>query len=147
MVTQTAGVRWSGTIARGEGVLHSASEVLDGLGVDLPNRMHPARGKTSPEELLAAAHATCFAMALGSILAGARTPPERLEVVASVHLDTTEGDRHITSIDLVVSGSVPDADSQALSDALPLAEQRCLISRALDDAIEIRSRIVPMRQV
>src|SRR5829696_6976392 len=147
MVTQTAGVRWTGTIARGEGKLYSASEVLDGIGVDLPNRMHAAHGGTSPEELLAAAHATCFGMALGSTLAAARTPPERLEVEASVHLDTTEGNRHITSIDVVVSGVVPGADEQAFADAVSLAEQRCLISRALDDSIAIRPRIRAIREV
>jgi lipoyl-dependent peroxiredoxin len=137
MITQTASVRWERSIARGRGELSSASHALDGLEVDLPNRVGERRTKTSPEEMLAAAHATCFAMALGSILAEARRPPELLEVTAHVHLDPAEGKRRITAIDLEVTGRVPDADEPAFGDVVQQAEQRCLISRALEKSITI----------
>jgi osmotically inducible protein OsmC len=137
MVQQTAGVVWEGTIARGEGHLHSRSGRLDGLAVDLPNRMGAEHARTSPEEMLAGAHATCFAMALGSVLAAAKTPPERLAVEATVNLDTTEGNRRITAIDLSVTGAVPGADDDAFAAAVAQAEQLCLISRALSDDIVI----------
>jgi len=140
MVEQTAEVRWEGSIARGQGTLSSGSSALDGLGVDLPNRIGAEHTKTSPEELLAAAHATCFAMALGGILAGQRTPPELLEVRATVHLQTTEGDRRITAIELDARGRVPDADEAAFAGAVGEAEELCLISRALDGSVEIRAR-------
>jgi len=137
MVQQTAGVVWEGSIARGEGHLTSRSGRLDGLAVDLPNRMGAEHAKTSPEEMLAAAHATCFAMALGSILAGGKTPPERLAIEATVNLDPAEGNRRITRIDLAARGVVPGADEAAFAAAVAQAEQLCLISRALSDDIEI----------
>jgi osmotically inducible protein OsmC len=139
MVRQTAHLVWEGSIARGAGVVRGASGATGDLPFDLPNRLGEAEGKTTPEELLAAAHAACFTMTLGSILARERTPPERLEIDATCVLDTTEGARKITAIELDVRGRVPSADADAFARAAKQAEERCVVSRALAGNVEIRA--------
>ena len=128
-VHQSARVIWAGTLARGSVEVTGGSGALGPLDVDLPTRLGEAEGKTTPEELLAAAHATCFTTALGSVLAGRRTPPARLEVRATV-----------TLIELETSGEVPGADEAAFGEALSEAEARCLISRVLAKGTTIRAR-------
>jgi osmotically inducible protein OsmC len=143
MVQQRAGVRWLGTTARGSGTLRAASGALDGLAVDLPNRRGESHGRTSPEELLAAAHATCFTMALGAILAADRTPPEVLDVEAVTTMESVGDERRITRIELVAHGHVPDADPEAFARAVKRAERECLISRTLVGNVEISATAVP----
>lgn len=136
-VTQRASVIWIGTIARGGGTVSGASGALVDLPIDLPTRMGETGGKTSPEELLAGAHAACFAMALGSVLARVGKPPETLTVTAAVTLDTTEGQRRISLIELVATGAVPNADGAQFASAVAEAEKLCLISRTLQGNVEI----------
>jgi lipoyl-dependent peroxiredoxin len=138
-VHQTATVVWHGTIARGGGEVTGASGALGPLPVDLPTRLGEASGKTTPEELLAAAHATCFTTALGSVLAGRRTPPERLEVRATVTLDLSGERSEISLIELEATGDVPGVDDAAFVEALREAEARCLISRVLAQGTTIRA--------
>ena len=99
-VQQTATIVWEGTVARGAGMVTGASGALGPVAVDLPNRLGEAHDKTTPEELLAAAHATCFATALGSVLACRKTPPERLEVRATVTLDLSGERAEIPLVEL-----------------------------------------------
>ena len=106
-VQQTATIVWEGTVARGAGTVTGASGALGPLAVDLPNRLGEAHDKTTPEELLAAAHATCFATALGSVLAGRKTPPERLEVRATVTLDLSGERGEIPLVELEATGMSP----------------------------------------
>lgn len=129
-LTQRATVVWEGIIAPGSGTLDEASGALVALPLALPTRMGKASGKTTPEELLAGAHAGCTAISLGSVLARAATPPARLEMQAAVTLDTTEGKRQITKIALMGTRHVPDADAVFCAAALADAEQLCLTSRA-----------------
>jgi lipoyl-dependent peroxiredoxin len=110
-IKRTADVVWEGTIARGEGHLSGGSAALDALPVTAASRFGDPEGKTTPEELIAAAHATCFTMALGSILAGEHTPPERLSVNAVVTLEEVEGTYTITRSELEVVGRVPGSTS------------------------------------
>jgi lipoyl-dependent peroxiredoxin len=138
-VSQSATVAWIGTIARGTGVVAGASGSLGPLDVDLPTRVGETHGKTSPEELLAAAHATCFAMALGSVLAAGKTPPERLEVQATVSLDLSIERPQISLIELDARGEVPGADDSTFAQAIAEAETRCLISRVLTNGTTIRA--------
>jgi osmotically inducible protein OsmC len=136
-VQRTAEVDWIGSIARGSGLTSGGSGALSDLPVTLASRMGESEGKTSPEELIAAAHAACFTMALGSVLAAQRTPPERLHVTATVTLETS-GTPKIASSHLEVHGVVPGADAAGLQEAIPEAEQACLVSRALQGNVEIR---------
>jgi len=139
-VHQSATVVWTGTVARGSGRVTGSSGSFGPLAVDLPTRIGEAAGKTTPEELLAAAHSTCFAMALGSVLARRKTPPERLEVRATVTLDLAAERPQISLIELDACGEVPGADDAAFAEALAEAEQRCLISRVLTNGTTVRAR-------
>ena len=104
-VERTAEVAWSGTIARGTGMASGGGGAIRGLPITLASRFGAPEGKTSPEELIAAAHAGCFAMALGSVLAGRGTPPQRLDASVRVTVETS-GIPKITSSDLDVHGVV-----------------------------------------
>jgi lipoyl-dependent peroxiredoxin len=138
-VQRTADVDWTGTIARGAGRASGGSGALGELPITAASRFGEPEGKTSPEELLAAAHAGCFTMALGSILAARRTPPEHLRVTATVTLDTAETPT-ISSSQLEVRGVVPGADAAALEQAAREAERRCPVSRALQGNVAIGVR-------
>jgi osmotically inducible protein OsmC len=135
-VQRTAQVDWTGTIARGAGQASGGSGTLANLPITAASRFGEPKGKTSPEELIAAAHAACFTMALGSILAARRTPPEHLQVTATVTLDTSETPT-ITSSQLEVRGVVPGGDAAAFDQAAQEAERRCPVSRALQGNVEI----------
>lgn len=136
-VQRTAEVDWTGSIARGSGLTSGGSGAISDLPVTLASRFGEPGGKTSPEELIAAAHAGCFAMALGSILAGQRTPPEHLQVTATLTLETS-GTPTITSSQLDVHGVVPQADAASFDQAAHEAERSCPVSRALQGNVEIR---------
>ncbi len=135
-VRRTANVDWTGTIARGSGVTSGGSGAFGELPITLASRFGEPEGKTSPEELIAAAHAGCFTMALGSILARQGTPPERLQATATVTFETS-GTPTITSSHLDVHGMVPGMDAAAFDRAAHDAEQNCPVSRALQGNVEI----------
>lgn len=131
LVRQTASAVWEGSVARGSGTIVGASSAFGPVEFDLPTRLGEAFGRTSPEELLAAAHAACFTTALGSSLARAKTPPERLEVTATVTLDLAGERPQIPLVQLHATGVVPGADGAAFARAVAEAERSCLISRVL----------------
>jgi lipoyl-dependent peroxiredoxin len=135
-VQRTAEVDWTGSIARGAGRASGGSGALGELPITVASRFGEPEGKTSPEELIAAAHAACFAMALGSILAARRTPPEQLRVTATVTLETS-GTPTIASSRLAAYGVVPGADAAAFDQAAREAERSCPVSRALQGNVEI----------
>ena len=124
-----ASVTWYGDLMSGEGTIESVtSGVLGPLEVDWANRAEDAQGKTSPEELIAAAHATCFTMALSHGLAQGGHAPEHLETSATVTFQPGEG---ITKIVLSVEGRVPDLSEDDFRAAAEDAEQNCPVSKAL----------------
>jgi lipoyl-dependent peroxiredoxin len=135
-VQRTADVDWTGTIARGAGRASGGSGALGELPITVASRFGEPEGKTSPEELIAAAHAACFTMALGSILAARRTPPEHLRVTATVTLETS-GTPTIAASRLAAHGVVPGADAAAFEQAAQEAERRCPVSRALQGNVAI----------
>lgn len=142
-VQQSATVVWTGTVARGSGEVRGATGFLGPLAVDLPNRIGDAHDKTTPEELLAAAHATCFATALGSVLAGRKTPPERLEVTATVTLELGAERASIPVIRLEASGDVPGLDETGFAEAVKESEEKCLISRVLTQGTKVEASVRP----
>jgi osmotically inducible protein OsmC len=128
-------------VARGGGTVSGERGVFTNVPFDLPTRIGEADGgKTTPEELLAAAHAACFAMSLGGILAGRRTPPERLEVTSRVTLAMSGERPAIPRIDVEVTASVPGLDADDLVELLAEADRGCLMSRTLRNG---DVRIVP----
>ena len=136
---RSSSVVWEGTIARGAGRLSAHSGAFTALPVTAASRFGEPEGKTSPEELIAAAHATCFTMALGLVLAGEHTPPERLAVDAVITLEEADGSYTITSSELEVVGRVAGIDQAAFERAAHEAEQTCPVSRALAGSVEIRT--------
>src|SRR3954469_4202806 len=109
-----AEVQWEGSLAQGAGTLMSGSSALDELAVTWASRTKQPDGKTSPEELVAGAHASCFAMALALVLGENKTPPERLAVGAAGTLDEVEGAPRITAVELTVRAQVPGLDAALL---------------------------------
>lgn len=128
-IVREADIVWEGSVARGAGVVSAASSGAFELPVTIASRVSDPEGKTSPEELLAAAHATCFVSSLGSELARAGTPPERLEVHCTILMDEVEGVGHrIVSSTISARGAVPGSDAAAFAQAAELADAGCPVS-------------------
>jgi lipoyl-dependent peroxiredoxin len=130
----SASTVWQGDLAHGSGVTTVESGVFGPVDVTWGSRTSRSKGKTSPEELLAAAHASCYCMQLSHELAEAGTPPERLEASATVAFVPGEG---VKSSHVVVSGRVPGVDQAAFEAAAASAGEGCPISGALKGNIEI----------
>jgi lipoyl-dependent peroxiredoxin len=124
-----AEVTWRGDLMSGNGRIESVtSGAFGGLSVSWPSRAEEPGGNTSPEELIAAAHATCFAMALSHGLAQAGNAAEELRTTATVSFQPGEG---ITKIALAVEGRVPGVDEAAFRQTAEEAKQNCPVSKAL----------------
>ncbi|MDQ1007637.1 osmotically inducible protein OsmC [Streptomyces sp. V4I23] len=120
---------WEGSLLEGKGVVSLDSSGIGEYPVTWAARTEPAEsGRTSPEELIAAAHSSCFNMAFSHALAGAGTPPARLETKADVTFQPGEG---ITGIHLTVVGTVPGLDQAAFAKAAEDAKANCPVSQAL----------------
>ena len=130
-----ADVTWNGDLMSGSGRVESVtSGAFGGLDVDWVARSEDAQSNTSPEELIAAAHAACFAMALSHALAQAGHPADELKTSATVTFQPGEG---ITKIALTVEGSVPGIDDGAFQEAAQAAKENCPVSKALASVPEI----------
>ena len=135
---RTAHAVWEGSLTRGAGAVTLTSSGAAGpLPVTWASRTARSEGKTSPEELVAAAHASCYCMALSGILGEADTPPERLEVSATVTFAQVEGGFKVASSALEVKGTVPGLDAAGFKDAADKAKDGCPISGALKNNVEI----------
>lgn len=128
---------WSGSLLEGAGKIESTgSGAIAGLDVTWASRSEPEEsGRTSPEELIAAAHASCFSMALSHGLAQAGTPPERLNVKATSTFVPGTG---ITQMRLDVTGRVPGLDGEAFRQAAEGAKENCPVSKALKGNVDIQ---------
>ena len=130
--TRRATVTWQGDLVSGAGVVSaSTSQTFSALPVSWAARTEAPDGRTSPEELLAAAHASCFAMALSAGLGRGGTPPQKLEVEATVTFDRADSGWRVTSSALAVRGWVPGLDAEAFKQAAEAAKDGCPISQAL----------------
>ena len=132
-----AEVVWEGVLARGTGSLTSGSGVLDGSPVTWAARTEGPNGTTSPEELVAAAHASCFAMALALVLGKVNATPEQLVVRALCTLDEVAGAPRITGSALEVRGRVSNLAEGAFAEAVEEASRLCPVSNALAGNVEI----------
>ena len=129
---------WEGGLATGKGVV---SAVSSGAFTDLPvtwaSRTERSGGSTSPEELVAAAHASCYCMALSNGLGKEGTPPEKLEVSATVTFQQIEGGWKVASSALTVKGTVPGIDAARFQQVAEAAKDGCPISGALKGNVEL----------
>jgi lipoyl-dependent peroxiredoxin len=133
-----AEVEWQGTLIQGSGTIVSVgSGAIGNLPVTWASRTERSDGKTSPEELLAAAHASCFAMALSHGLAQAGTPADHLHVTATSTFEQVEGGFKVSTMALDVSGKVPGLDQAGFEKAAQAAGQGCPISNALRNNVAI----------
>ena len=126
--TRTSKTHWEGSLMEGAGQVTLESSGVGSFDVSWPARAEEANGKTSPEELIAAAHSACFSMALSNGLAKAGTPPQALDTQADVTFQPGTG---ITGIHLTVVASVDGMDADAFASAAEDAKQNCPVSQAL----------------
>ena len=131
----TATTVWQGDLAHGSGTTTPASGAFGEVDVSWASRTERAAGKTSPEELLAAAHASCYCMAFSHELAQAGSPPDRLEATATVAFVPGEG---VKSSHIVVTGRVPGIDQERFAEVAAAAGQGCPISGALKGNVDIQ---------
>jgi osmotically inducible protein OsmC len=127
-ITRTANAHWEGSLMDGAGTVSLDSSGLGTYEVSWPSRANEANGKTSPEELIAAAHSTCYSMALSHGLAGAGTPPRSVDTKAEVTFQPGEG---ITGIKLTVRASIPGISAEDFAKAAEEAKKNCPVSKAL----------------
>ena len=129
MPVRNAEAEWRGNLFEGAGHMKLGTGSYDGP-FTFKSRMEDGPG-TNPEELIAAAHAGCFSMALSAQLSGAGHPPKRVHTKALVHFDKVEGGFAITSIDLDTEGEVPGIDSAKFEELAQAAKKGCPVSKAL----------------
>ena len=134
-IERSAVVSWEGNVARGAGTITADTGAFSELPFTLPSRIGDPEGKTSPEELLAAATAGCFAMSLGSELARDGTPPRRLEVHCRIVMDEVPDEGHqIVGAELTVRADVDGSSDDALAAAFERADDGCPFSTLLRKA-------------
>jgi len=135
--SRTAQAVWEHDLLRGHGTVQGTSGALPPMGVSWSARTEASGGKTSPEELLAAAHAACFSMALSGALGRMQKPPERLEVRATATFDKVGEAWKVTTMELAVTGEVPGITPAEFETAAQGAGQGCPISGALKGNVAI----------
>jgi osmotically inducible protein OsmC len=131
-------VTWSGDLVSGSGTIdYVSSGIFSRMPVSWAARTGPHNGKTSPEELLAAAHASCFSMAFSARLAKNGTPATKLNIRAEVSFDNASGGWKVTTSHLVVRGDVPGIDAATFATIAEDAKDNCPISIALKGNVEL----------
>jgi osmotically inducible protein OsmC len=131
---------WEGDLKSGTGTVSTDSGVLSSQQYSFGTRFENGKG-TNPEELIAAAHAGCFTMALSAQLGNAGLTPERLQTTATVNFDKLEAGWTVTNITLDVKGRVPKADQAAWDKATQAAKTGCPISRLLNATITMNAKL------
>ncbi len=129
---RTASATWNGTLKGGDGRMTFGGGAFDGA-YTFASRFEEGDG-TNPEELIAAAHAGCFSMALSGDLEKAGHDPQKIETTAHVHLEKVDGKPTVTKIDLVSRATVPNLDADAFQEIAAGTKQNCPISRLLTAA-------------
>ena len=134
-IERTAHVGWDGNLARGAGTLDAQSGAFARLPFSLPSRVGDPGGKTSPEELLAAAHGGCLTMSVAGELTGAGTPPERIDMDVTIVMDEVEGQGHqIVGSRVGIVVRADGVDEAAFQEAVAQAHVGCPFSRLLERA-------------
>ncbi len=137
---RNASAQWKGDLKTGKGTVSTDSGVLTGTQYSFSTRFENGKG-TNPEELIAAAHAGCFTMALSGQLGAANLVPERLATTATVTMEKVEAGWTVTGVHLTVKGKVPKADQAAWEKATMAAKTGCPISRLLNAAITMEATL------
>jgi osmotically inducible protein OsmC len=133
----TASATWQGDLMGGSGTFSLGSHAATDVGVTWKARAEDGSAGTSPEELIAAALAACFSMALSNGLAQEGTPPARIGTDARATFEKTDAGFRLTRIALTVTGDVPGANEAAFQDAAATAKENCPVSKALEGNVAI----------
>lgn len=137
---RSASAVWQGDLKGGKGSISTASTVLKDTQYSFGTRFENGAG-TNPEELIAAAHAGCFAMAFSAALGGAGFTPERVATQATVSLEQVEGAWTITTIDLKLDAKVPGIDQAKFEEIAKGAKENCPVSKVLNAKINLESSL------
>lgn len=132
-----ASTTWEGDLMSGSGTTSLASGAAEPFAVTWSSRTEASEGRTSPEELIAAAHATCFSMAFSNGLAKAGTPPNRLDTAATVTFEKSESGFKVTKSALTVRADIPGISEDEFQVAATEAKEGCPVSQALQGNVEI----------
>jgi lipoyl-dependent peroxiredoxin len=135
---------WNGSLKEGKGTISTDSKVLSNAQYSFSTRFENGIG-TNPEELIAAAHAGCFSMALSAQLGNAGITPESIETTAAVTLEKLEAGFTVTKVHLDVTAKIPGADAAAFETAAQNAKAGCPISRLLKAEITMTAKLVGER--
>lgn len=131
---------WNGGFKDGRGAISTASGVLSSAGYSVGSRFEGDSG-TNPEELIAAAHAACFSMALSAQLGGASLTPDEIRTAATVTLEKSDDGYTITAVHLDVNAKVPSADAATFQDIANKAKAGCPVSKVLNATITMDARL------
>ena len=137
MAESRATAQWKGSLFEGGGSVTPSSGMFGELPLTWEGRTDRPEGSTSPEELMASAHAGCFSMALSNVLAQGDTPADNLETTATVGFQVDDAGPRITTVHLDVTGSVPNLDDSGFAEAVAKAKDGCPVSKALAGNVEI----------
>ena len=138
---RSASAVWKGGLKAGRGTVSTESGVLAGVPYNFSMRFESEKG-TNPEELIAAAHAACFSMALSLFLGEAGMTAESIDTRATVTLEQVDGGFSVTSSDLVTQVKIPNADAAAFQTAVETAKTGCPISKLLNAKITMNASLV-----
>ena len=136
LAERRADIVWEGDLLGGGGKFTVGSAAMGEMPITWAARTERSEGKTSPEELITAAHGSCFAMALSNVLAEGGTPPERLEISAVCTFDVENV--RVASVDLDIRGRVPGMEAEDFRNAVEQANEGCPVSNALVGNVAIR---------
>jgi lipoyl-dependent peroxiredoxin len=136
-VERTANAVWEGDLFDGSGTVSTQSRVVDNATVKWSSRAEQADENTSPEELIAAAHASCISMALANVLAQAGTPPQRLETEATSTFEQTGDGFRLTTMRITTRGQVEGLDEDGFREAAEKAKENCPVSQALKGNVDV----------
>ena len=136
-----ASARWQGGLKNGSGTMTTGSKALSDLEYSFTTRFEDAPG-TNPEELIAAAHAGCFSMALSAQLSGAKLEPDSIATQATLAIEKLDAGWTITAIHLEVEARVPGAEEAAFSELAETAKKACPVSRALNATITMNAKLI-----
>jgi osmotically inducible protein OsmC len=136
-VERTANAVWEGDLTEGSGTVSTGSGSVDNATVKWSSRAERADENTSPEELIAAAHATCVSMALANGLAQAGNPPQRLETEATATFDQAGEGFRMTTMRITIRGQVEGLDEEGFRQAAETAKENCPVSQALKGNVDV----------
>lgn len=139
-IKKSGSAKWSGDLKTGKGFVSSETGVLMDQPYGFNTRFEDGNG-TNPEELIGAAHASCFSMALSMVLEGHDLVAESIETKATVHLEQADGGFHVSKVHLDVTATIPDATEEQFAEAANAAKENCPISKLLTAEITMDAKL------